>query len=76
VYHHQDSAGAGLWAGGLLLSLLLDGEGPLALLLDLAPVCEGDLDLLATAAAVTGASDHLALDSLRLVLVLVVDRGM
>ena len=56
VHHHQDSAGAGPEAGGLLLSLLLLGEGPLVLLLDLAPVCEGDLSLLVTVAAVTGAS--------------------
>jgi hypothetical protein len=40
------------------------------------PVCEGDLGLLATAAAVTGASDPLALDSLLLELVLLVDWGM
>jgi hypothetical protein len=41
VHHHQDSAGAGPGAGGLLISLLLDGEGPLAVLLDLAPGVRG-----------------------------------
>jgi hypothetical protein len=53
-----------------LLFLLLLGEGPLVPLLDLAPVCEGDLNLLVTVAAVTGTREPLAKASLLLLLLL------
>ena len=78
MHHHQVCAAPG--AGGVLLSLLLVGEGPLvppeAVLLDPAQVLDGDLCLLAWIAADTGARDPLALDSLMLVLEVVVGRGM